>query len=229
MRIWTTVIQFFDCLTLASSIFFVFRGDDSSSVASADSPRLYDSGQSVKSNESTVGGRSPKMAHKLSLRQNSTTTPSASSVEETPPPPPQSRIRQAIQLAAQRTSSQNIYPSPPPSQHQQQQMMYQPAHQQQPISLARPYQQIAHHLTYSQVHQQFILGDLDDSFPEREPESSSEELSQRDDDEELFADDEEGGPQTPISISSQEDLLAAQNIADAGYGSSGGRPQKVRK
>lgn len=109
-------------------------GDDSSSLASTDSPKLYDIHyhQHHQSNDSMqIGqGKSPKFKSKFSY-----------SGEQQHPQP----LGRHTPFYQQRQNSQQQNSTP--------------------ISLARPYQQIAQHLTYSQFHQQFILGDLDDNFP----------------------------------------------------------------
>lgn len=96
------------------------------------------------------------------------------------------------------------------------------------LSLAQPYQQIAQHLTFSQLHQQFILSDMgqesyavegrdrdqDDEDEEESSETGGEEADEQEDeslngelDDDLFADDEDG--HTAPESSSQEFLGAS--------------------
>uniref|UniRef100_A0A5S6QVW6 WW domain-containing protein n=1 Tax=Trichuris muris TaxID=70415 RepID=A0A5S6QVW6_TRIMR len=131
------------------------RGDDSSSQASADSPRLCDSGQSHPSTNGSIT-KSPNLSLKLSLPEGS-----------------KKGDKEASSLASSCTN---------------------PA-----------YEHVTQHLTYSQLHQQFIVGNTIDPFSEQELDSSSSEESARDEEEELFADDEEGGPHSPTSLTSSQD------------------------
>lgn len=112
-------------------------GDDSSSLASTDSPRLYDfHHHHHQSNDSVHFSQGKSPKFKSKFSYSG----------EQPP-------QQTTFVGAGRQGSF----------FQQRQNSQQPNST--PISLARPYQQIAQHLTYSQFHQQFILGDYDDNFP----------------------------------------------------------------
>ncbi|KHJ41869.1 RhoGAP domain protein [Trichuris suis] len=132
------------------------RGDDSSSQASADSPRLCDSGHPSTNGSIT---KSPNLPLKLSLAEGA----SKKGDKEVP-------------SSLMTTACTN------------------------PV-----YEHVTQHLTYSQLHQQFIVGNTIDPFSEQELDSTSSEESERDEDEELFADDEEGGPHSPTSLTSSQD------------------------
>ncbi|CDW52658.1 rho GTPase activating protein 39 [Trichuris trichiura] len=135
------------------------RGDDSSSQASADSPRLCDSGHPSTNGSIT---KSPNLPLKLSLAEAGGGGTKKGDKE--------------VPSCLMTTTCTN------------------------PV-----YEHVTQHLTYSQLHQQFIVGNTIDPFSEQELDSTSSEESERDEDEELFADDEEGGPHSPTSLTSSQD------------------------
>ncbi|KRY31966.1 Rho GTPase-activating protein 39 [Trichinella spiralis] len=168
------------------------RGDDSSSAASVESPRFghLDGSQSAGNVFKSLG--------------------TACKVAKFP-------------VSLNRPVSPNVNKIPPPPQQQQQQQQRQTTPRMGIAfvnSIAPAYEHVTKHLTYSQLHQQFIVGDSIDQFSEREVEESSSSSSNDDsapdddDDEGLFADDEEGGPPSPVSLSSQDDDDDDDNVID---------------
>ncbi|KRX49850.1 Rho GTPase-activating protein 39 [Trichinella murrelli] len=158
------------------------RGDDSSSAASVESPRFgHLDGSQSAGNVFKSSGTACKVA-KFPVSLNRPVSPNVNKI-----PPPQQQQQQQQRQTTPRMGIAFV------------------------SSIAPAYEHVTKHLTYSQLHQQFIVGDSIDQFSEREVEESSSSSSNDDsapdddDDEGLFADDEEGGPPSPVSLSSQDD------------------------
>ncbi|KRX60939.1 Rho GTPase-activating protein 39 [Trichinella sp. T9] len=158
------------------------RGDDSSSAASVESPRFgHLDGSQSAGNVFKSSGTACKVA-KFPVSLNRPVSPNVNKI-----PPPQQQQHQQQRQTTPRMGIAFV------------------------SSIAPAYEHVTKHLTYSQLHQQFIVGDSLDQFSEREVEESSSSSSNDDsapdddDDEGLFADDEEGGPPSPVSLSSQDD------------------------